>query len=1332
MSQPNPEHKSQKQENIIKDITVGGDLTFAPQQIETYIKTQIVEISAEKVTQKKLDKSSPYKGLKKFNQRDRKYFFGRDALITELFKAVNNSNFTLVIGASGSGKSSLVRAGLIPEFKKSLQSQELYDFIFTPNQDPFESLYRCLLSEEKDYHFSASDVEFVKQGKSNTLSKLISELNKEKKRSLFFIDQFEQLFIDTDAKQRQNFIAEIVRVAKKEANSIKIILAMRSDFLEQLSFYPTLFALANQNNMHPVTPMHSDELRQAIEQPAAKHGVVFEPGLVEQITKEVEGQSGYLPLLQHTLDLLWEKECTTKSADGRLFIENRVLNRANYTALGGVRGSLQNYVDDIYQNICKENKDGELVTKQIFLKLVNIVESDLGSRAVSRRAYRYEFEGESVKKILQIFIDKNLLVSNYECLSEKEPLSLNSTQHKQNATVEIAHEILLSSWDKLKRWLEEEKEAIILKNWLADETKRWSKVLAENQAKANDELLKGSRLEQIVEFQKENAFEKLGGLSQQEKKLIDASIERKKREEKNRQLTIYSLILVSLIISILAGLATWHSHRSRINEINALSNSAETLLNSNQELEALVTQLKAGKTIKKNIFSIDTKTEIKFLGILQNIFYQIREFNRLEDHNGDVKGVRFSPNSKLIASISSDRTVKLWNLQGKLLSSFPFSSSSVDNLAFSPDGTRILTGDSDGKVNIWSWQGNLIRTFNAHSNTVEYVLYSPDGQTIVSASKDKTIKLWNSEGKLLHTLTGHTASITSLIFSPDGQILASGSYDDTLKLWNLAGELIHSFDKYSEYIKELSFTPNSQNIISISADKNIKIWNIQGQSIAESKLDTDYIDNLLFSNDGRVKDVDTQNKKNIRNQIFKSIFKMPSSISDNVTYDKLNNIMSNSQEKIVISSDGKIVASTNIKDKTIRLWNINGELLHTLTGHTNTIRSIKFSPDGKNLASSSLDRTIKLWDLGGNLLHTMYGHQDHIWDVEFSPDGKILASSSRDKTVKLWNLQQELLPAFKSHTSFVTSVAFSPDGKTIASASVDKTIKLWNLQGKLLSTFYGHNSSVGSVVFSPDGKTIASASADRTIKLWNLKGELISTFKGHRSNILDLAFSPDGKTITSASHDKTIKLWNLQGKILLTLDDHSNTVEGVAFSPDGKMLASASWDNTIKLWNLKGELIVTLGGHTDGVKSVAFSPDGKMLASASDDETVKLWSLQGELIHTFKGHINPVTSAAFSPDGKTIASSSNDSTVKLWNLEGELIFTLKGHNKLVNSVVFSPDGKNLASTSLDKTVQLWSLKLDSLNNVLSHGCNWIGDYLTYNPNVSTADRKICHGVRNNY
>ncbi|MGD1705206.1 WD40 repeat domain-containing protein, partial [Dapis sp. BLCC M229] len=371
---------------------------------------------------------------------------------------------------------------------------------------------------------------------------------------------------------------------------------------------------------------------------------------------------------------------------------------------------------------------------------------------------------------------------------------------------------------------------------------------------------------------------------------------------------------------------------------------------------------------------------------------------------------------------------------------------------------------------------------------------------------------------------------------------------------------------------------------------------------------------------------------------------------------------------------------------------------------------------------ASDDKTVKLWNRQGELLQTLTGHQNWVTSVAFSPDGEAIASASDDDTVKLWNRQEELLQTLRGHQNSVRSVSFSPDGETIASASNDDTVKLWNPQGELLQTLTGHEAWVRSIAFNPDGKTIASASDDKTVKLWNRQGELFQTLTGHQNSVLSVAFSPDGKTVATASDDKTVKLWNRQGELLHTLTGHEDAVLSVVFSPNRETIASASDDKTVKLWNRHGKLLQTFTGHENWVSSVAFSPDGKTIASASDDKTVKLWNRQGELLHTLTGHQSSVRSVAFSPDGKTIASASDDKTVKLWNRQGELLQTLTGYQNSVRSVAFSPDGKIIATASDDKTVKLWKdLRIEDLTK---RGCKWLNDYLITHP-LELEELKIC-------
>ncbi|WGV26771.1 protein kinase domain-containing protein [Halotia branconii] len=299
---------------------------------------------------------------------------------------------------------------------------------------------------------------------------------------------------------------------------------------------------------------------------------------------------------------------------------------------------------------------------------------------------------------------------------------------------------------------------------------------------------------------------------------------------------------------------------------------------------------------------------------------------------------------------------------------------------------------------------------------------------------------------------------------------------------------------------------------------------------------------------------------------------------------------------VAISPNGKTLVSGS-GDGTIKLWNLaTGEQIRTLIRHSSPVKTFTISPDGKTLASNGVidilgkrdnDKTIKLWNLEtGKQIRTFIGHSDSVNSVTFSPDGKTLASgsgsfsftlnnanNSNDKTIKLWNLETgKQIRTFIGHSSWINSVAISPDGKTLVSGSSDETIKLWNLEtGEQIRTFTGHSESVNSVAISPDGKTLVSGSSDETIKLWNLEtGEQIRTFTGHSESVNSVAISPDSKTLVSGSSDETIKLWNLEtGEQIRTFTGHSDPVNSVAISPDGKTLVSGSSDETIKIWRLE-------------------------------------------------------------------------------------------------------------------------------------------------------------------
>ncbi|KAA8641922.1 uncharacterized protein ATNIH1004_010861 [Aspergillus tanneri] len=422
----------------------------------------------------------------------------------------------------------------------------------------------------------------------------------------------------------------------------------------------------------------------------------------------------------------------------------------------------------------------------------------------------------------------------------------------------------------------------------------------------------------------------------------------------------------------------------------------------------------------------------------------------------------------------------------------------------------------------------------------------------------------------------------------------------------------------------------------------------------------------------------------------------------------LNRLLINQNGHLIESQDQVVEIDKIAVCCKEELWSAE---LQTLEGHSGTVWSLAFSPDGQVLASGSYDSTINFWDpITGELQQTIKGHSDLVRSLAFSADGKVLASCSDDRTIKLWNpTTGELQQTLEGHLDSVCSLSFSQDKPVLASGSNDKTIKLWDFTtGKLWQTLEGHSNWVNCLAFSPDGKVLASGSDDRTIKLWNTTtGELQKTLEGHSNWINSLAFSPHGQVLASGSADRTIKLWDpITGKVKQSLTGHSDSLNSLAFSRNGRVLASASNDMTIKLWDTTtGCLQRTLKGHLNWVNALTFSPDSEVLASCSADRTIKLWdTTMSKLQQTWEGHSGTVWSLVFSFDGQMLASGSDDKMIKLWDpTTGELQQTLKGHSDWVNCLAFSPDSKVLASGSDDRTIKLWDPLIGKLKHTLTVG-----------------------------
>ncbi|MBN2305872.1 MAG: protein kinase [Anaerolineae bacterium] len=1184
------------------------------------------------------DVANPYKGLQPFEEADAEDFFGRTALIETLLERMQEpgdiSRFLAVIGPSGSGKSSAVKAGLIPALRKGALpgSERWYMVEMVPGHDPFLALSSALLGVAVD---PPADLLERLRTDDRALVTAIDEILPEDTNAelVLTIDQFEETFtLLDDEAARAHFLNLLLMAIAEPSCRIRLIVTLRADFYDRPLLYPGFGEMVRRRN-EVVLPLSPDEMREAIVSPAKRAGLTVETGLVAAIVAEIAEQPGALPLMQYALTEVFERR------------EGITLTLDAYHASGGVLGALARRAEELYESTEPAKQEA---MQQMFLRLVTLGE---GTEDTRRRAQQAE--------LMAVADDENMVNDVLDLLGKYRLLTFDHDPDTRAPIVSVAHEALIREWRRLRGWLDDNREDILLQRRVADATEQWHK-----QNRDASFLASGMRLQQFEPLLERGTV----ALTPDEVAYVQASIaegerqaaEKAAQEARERELErrakarlrmIVAVVSVAAIIAaILAVLALASRQEAQDQRKNADQQRSTAQYNAEVAEEqrdiaeslALVANAQMVFSEKNRDLAIalalkaveidDPPTEAQLM--LGKAAFSPGARAIFDDHGTYVFGAVFSPDGTRFASASYDQMVFLWDAAtGDVI--YQFEGHNIDDgerrwvraLTYCQDGDTILSGDQFGLTLLWRVaDGEIIQRLEGeHQGPVRGVACSPDGTTAITVSDDWTGVVWDLEtGSMIHRLgvvedeqdpanpVGHQERVLRVVYSPDGKTAATSSYDSTIRLWDVAtGEEIRQFTGTKENLVTVAFSPDGTMLLSGGSDRAIRIWDVAtGEEIRQLQGHDSWVKSVRFTQDQRV---------------------------------------------ILSSSD----------DGTVRLWNAEtGDEIERFEGHTGQVEQAEFNPDETQVLSASLDGTLRLWDLtnGAEVGRLLGGNTDRVITVDISADGTRAVTGGADSMVYIWDMAtRQKIGSFDGHIETgraIEPLLISPDGVLVASGapSANDVVLVWNIEtGEIVWELIGHDNTVNSAAFSPDGQKLVTVSQDYFFKVWDMAtGEEIHTSEEFESTLRGAAFSPDGAlvAISTSSPDNMVALYDTTSwEQVKTLDGHTSAVNEVRFSPDGTRIVTGSDDYTARLWDAaSGDEIRRMSGHTAGVSRVVFSPDGNTIASSSEDGTVRLWDVAtGQTIRQFDNDLYAVNGLAYNPDGLTVLSGAADATLRLWD-----------------------------------------------------------------------------------
>ena len=1124
----------------------------------------------------------PYLGLRNFDEGDAARFFGRSADVSRLLDRLTATRFLVVLGASGSGKSSLVRAGLIPALRRGLLpgSDSWAIRVFRPGEKPLERLADALV--DLDGHLVADRTLQQLERDEAALNDLVAravEDGLDADRVLLVVDQFEEVFtLCSDTTRRQAFVAALTTAATTPGGRMLIVATLRADFYPRLADHPLLSDLASSHQFL-VTPMDEVGLGAAIEGPARTVGLTLEPGLTETILRDVARRPGALPMLGQALLELWQRRSTT------------TLTLEGYRATGGVEGAIAQRAEAVHAELAA---DEQTVARRVLLRLTQPGDGTDDTRrrvALAELVTRPE-DQPRVERVVDRLTAARLLTAGR---------SANDKPY-----VEVSHEALIRGWPRLQAWIDEDRSGLMIHRRLTEAATEWQRLERDDGA-----LYRGAQLALAAEWDERGE----AATNPLERDFLAASVAAREAQRRARlrrlRLTASSLGVGLLLTGALAvfGLAQSERLAAEVGIATARQLAAAAVANLEADPErSILLALEAAEQTRDTAGMVVREAE----EALHQAVHSSRLVRTLPQ--GGWAAAVTSDGKRVVTTGSGpdDNTATVWDIDsGMMVLELTGPDVGRATAVFSPDDRLIATGHNDGTIHLWNaTTGQPLRVMRGHEGELGYTVFTPDGRGLVTGSEDRTVRLWDVTtgnetlritdlrwwphwlavspdgtrvavgfvddadialydlvtGEPVSELAGHDWSVSGVAFSPDGVRLASVSVDGTARLWDVhSGEVVRTFTSPAG-LSAVSFSPEGSRLATGGDDGVVRVWDVDsGEEMLTLPGHTGFIANVAFTPDG--------------NRLFSAAF-----------------------------------------DDTTRLWDVSvtgARNWLTVPSATGIFTRVAFSPDGTSFAAPVDPGGVTIWDAQtGAEIMTLTDHEPKLTTVAFSPDGRrLVASSDLTVTPPVWDVTtSELERHLEGHDAPVRAVAFSPDGDRIATGGRDGTMRLWDpATGSELATIPTAANDVDAVGWSPDGRFLVAGGAGRfgeapPVEVRDARTlELGHQLHGHQGAVEGLAFGPNGMLVTSGG-DATARLWDLaSGTERLVLRGHQAIISGVAVSPDGARIATASDDGTTRLWDAtSGEEVLTLHGHRALVFGVAFSPDGRLLATASADGTVAL------------------------------------------------------------------------------------------------------------------------------